>query len=128
MASFDRPREAVAVRVSAWSGIAAEDELRLRCRVRLLTLAGDLDDLGLRARLNDSFGSAPALLRVWDPERQGPTVIVACLPDTAGRLQFRYHPSGVYLADAQEALEPGDTVDAARDVAAELEAAKRGRA
>jgi hypothetical protein len=127
--SFDRPREVVpVVPLPARSQADEREEVRLRCRVRLLTLAGDLDDLKLRARLNDSATDGPVLLRVWDPARQGPAVTVSCEPGgERGRLGFRYYPSGVFLADAQEALEPGDAVDAARDVAAELAQVSRAR-
>lgn len=93
--------------------------LRLRCRVRLLTLAGDLDDLGVRCRLTDTI-SPPFTLRCWDPAQQGPVIEVACGPDRYGRLVFQAHPAGEVLSDAEEALEPGDTVDLARELARRL--------
>lgn len=111
--AFDRPR--------MYGGRSGElnDELRLRCRVRVLTLAGDLDDVGVRSRVVEWFGR-PVMLRCWNPDQQGKTVVIACGPDGAGRLAFRYHPSGEMLGDAEEALEPGDSVDVARRVAARL--------
>lgn len=89
-------------------------ELRVRCRVRLLALAGELDGQGLRCRLDDGAVGG-ALLRVWDPARQGRTVMVSCGPGRDGRLWFCYHPSGVFLADAEE---PGDSISVARRVVA----------
>ncbi|REE96343.1 hypothetical protein [Thermomonospora umbrina] len=91
-------------------------DLRLRCRIRLLALAADLDDLGVRPRLPDTI-MPPYALRCWDPARQGPTFEVECARDRHGRLVFRALSTGEFLGDAENAIEPGDTGDLAQEIA-----------
>ncbi|SEG90739.1 hypothetical protein SAMN04489712_12724 [Thermomonospora echinospora] len=115
---MDRPRQGAGSETRHRSRRPGND-LRLRCRVRLLTLAGDLDDLGVRCRLTDTI-SPPFTLRCWNPARQGPAIEVACGLDRYGRLVFQVHPDGEFLGDAEAALQPGDTVDLARELARRL--------
>ncbi|REE96770.1 hypothetical protein [Thermomonospora umbrina] len=97
----------------------AASDLRSQCRIRLLTLAADLEDLGVRPRLADA-DRPPFLLRCWDPVKAGPAVIVQCAPDESGRLRFYEHLSGEHLGDAENARQAGDTMALAREIALKL--------
>ncbi|MEU6039626.1 hypothetical protein ABZ801_29900 [Actinomadura sp. NPDC047616] len=98
----------------------SEEARRLR-RVKLLALAGALDDVGMRARIID-YTLRPALLRCWDPAQMGPTLLVVCVrtAETGRRWQFRFHPSGELLGDAEDVMDPDDARDAALTLAAAL--------
>ncbi|WP_153541096.1 hypothetical protein [Actinomadura macrotermitis] len=87
-------------------------------RIKLLALAGALDDLGLRARIVE-YTLRPSLLRCWDPGQMGRTVSVMCEPSAGPdpRWQFRHHPGEEVLADAEPVKEPADAMDAARVLA-----------
>jgi hypothetical protein len=76
---------------------------------RLLALAGALADLGIRARLVEYY-LRPTVLRCWEPDRMGPAHLVTCERPTGPdpRWEFRHHPSGEVLADAEDVAEPGD--------------------
>jgi hypothetical protein len=95
--------------------VAAEQALRPRAA--LLALAGDLADLGIRSRLVDDEG---AVLRCAEDRRGSRVVLVACAKGKAGRLQFRYHPSGEGLGDAEDVQQPGQAFEVARVIAAAL--------
>ena len=102
------------------------DKARSTRRIKLLALAGALDDVGLRARIVE-YTLRPSLLRCWDPAQMGLTLAVTCEHNLiAGvfkyqgdepRWQFRHHPGGEVFADAEDVAEPDDAHEAARRLA-----------
>lgn len=101
------------------------DEVRRARRTRLLALAGAVDDLGMRARFVD-YILRPAVLRCWDPDTMGPTLLVICeRTGDAGHWEFRFQPGNRPFADADDATGPDRTGTAARAIAEALAAHRR---
>lgn len=120
--SFGKPtlqpagRPASAAQPSSPPGSWSDEEWTA-ARARLLALAADLDDLGVRARLSHRFRE-PVKLRCWNPDRAGETVVVTC-KQRSGRWLFCL-PDGEVLADAQAITQPGQAVQPAQRLAAIL--------
>lgn len=107
-------------RISARVPDSPQEEARLARRVRLLALAGALDDLGLRARLAE-YVLKPTLLRCWNPDMMSQTLLVVCeRSKTTGRWEFRHHPGNRTFADAENVTEPAHAREAAERLAPTL--------
>ncbi|MFG1998626.1 hypothetical protein ACGFNU_05700 [Spirillospora sp. NPDC048911] len=95
-------------------------------RLRLLTLAADLDDVGVHTRIMEHH-EHPVVLRCWNPDLMRRAREVICVPDGAHgprAWEFQYLlPVGKTIADATHALQPGTATEAAGKVRDELKGA-----
>lgn len=106
----------------AWVPVSEErqaEEDRRTALNKLLVLAADVTDLGLRYRLVEA-GKGRALLSVWEPSHQAPSETIGCAPFADGGWQFFTYPLGPVLGSAEDVEKPGDAKDAAKVVAERL--------
>ena len=116
---FDAPRSS-----DRTAEMSDREQLRRQEKNRLLALAGALADIGIRARLVEYY-LRPTVLRCWETHQMSPTRLVTCERSTGSgaRWEFRFHPSGDLLANAQDVTGPDNAKDAAEALAAAFTAA-----
>lgn len=118
MASLDRPRTTDFAWVPASEERQADEDKRT-ARNKLLVLAADSADIGLKHRLVES-SDRRTLLSVWDPNHQSPSETIAYVSVAEKDWQFTSHPFGPMLGSAEGVEKPGDAVVAAKAVADRL--------